>query len=106
MSVNYLWNEIVDRIVLNNQDEGIYYCSYMVIFICNFLLEYVFVVIEVIDFECNEVMVYVKVICVMSYYILVNYYVDIYVFVIVGIKLSVFLIISVDINVFYKQVII
>ena len=28
-SANYLWNETADRIVLNNQDEGTYYRSYM-----------------------------------------------------------------------------
>lgn len=103
-SANYLWNETADRIVLNNQDEGTYYRSYMAISTCNLLLEHVPVATEATDSERNEVMAYAKVIRAMSYYILANYYADTYVSATAGTKLSVPLITSADINAPHKQV--
>ncbi len=75
---NYNWEEETDRAYWNSSDEGAYYAAYSSINTCNLILEDVPNTTEGSEQEKAEVMAYAKVLRVMNYFNLANYYANTY----------------------------
>ena len=75
---NYNWNEAVNRIELNKDDEGVYYNGYSAISTFNLILENIPDVTDATT-EAKQILIaQAKVLRAMSYFYLVNYYADQY----------------------------
>ena len=75
---NYNWNEDVNRIDLNKDDEGVYYNGYAAVSTFNLILENIPDVPDATAENKQILIAQAKVLRAMSYFYLVNYYADQY----------------------------